>query len=52
MELPLKQQLGSYSQTGKFLDDEATIMDEALAAIYDGTAGESGLGQQQRWSRR
>jgi hypothetical protein len=38
-----QEQLGKYSQIGSLLDDEASMMDEALAAIYDGTAGESGL---------
>jgi hypothetical protein len=36
-----EEQLLSYTQDSRLLDDEALIMDEALAAIYDGTYGDA-----------
>ncbi|GIO13842.1 VWA domain-containing protein [Cohnella xylanilytica] len=32
------------SASGRLLDEESQLMDEALAAIYDGTSGEAGAG--------
>lgn len=40
-EEKLQAASGSHGNTG-LLDDESLLMDEALAAIYDGTAGNSG----------
>lgn len=34
-----EEKLSSYGEGGSLLDDEARLMDEALAAIYDGTSG-------------
>jgi hypothetical protein len=48
----VQQKLEQYSSGGELLNDEDKIMDEALAAIYDGTSGSSGLGGDTAGGRR
>ncbi|MCR8630013.1 VWA domain-containing protein [Paenibacillus radicis (ex Xue et al. 2023)] len=48
----VQQRLNEYSSGGELLNDEDKIMDEALAAIYDGTSGGSAFEGEATGGRR